>query len=112
MSDQSNKKYGPLMWLLLGVFIIGGAWFYYERFWKNPITIGNTPDSNMANDPLCESVKAQQLQCVVGLASENVLGPGHFVAYSSNSNADTKVPFPDGDLFRKYCLVPGEQHDR
>jgi hypothetical protein len=92
--------------LVLAVAVIGG-WIGYVNFYKPD------PGPNfLKNDPICIYVSDKlQLRCVVGLAAEGVLGPGHFVSYPSAADAHTKVPFPDGDLFSDTCLVPGEQAD-
>ena len=107
---SKGNRWLPVVAVVLCFVVVGGlfAWF---RIYKKPANIGANADSNLRNDPLCEFVKGQQLRCVVGLASENVLGPGHFVAYSPGPHGDAKVPFPDGDLFSDSCLVPGEQAD-
>jgi hypothetical protein len=58
-------------------------------------------------DPICQYVQTLQLNCVVAPAAESVLGPGHFVAYSTSVAPRPKVPFPNGDLFSDACAVPG-----
>jgi hypothetical protein len=110
-NGTAEKKSNTLIWLVMLVFIVGGGWIAYKLFYKPPATLGPDSAANANNDPLCESVRTKQLQCVVGLASENVLGPGHFVARSPGANTREKVPFPDGDLFSRDCIVPGEQVD-
>jgi hypothetical protein len=58
-------------------------------------------------DPLCEYMQKLQLYCVVASVTENVLGPGHFVAYASVAAMHRKVPFSNGDLLADVCAVPG-----
>jgi hypothetical protein len=58
-------------------------------------------------DPLCQTVENLQLKCVVTPAAAALLGPGNFVDYSQAADPHAKVPFPEGNLFSKYCLVPG-----
>lgn len=61
-------------------------------------------------DPLCQFVSGKwQLRCVVALAAEGVLGPGHYVNYDLAATSQTKVPFPNGSLFAAPCLVPGAE---
>lgn len=58
-------------------------------------------------DPICQYIQKLQLNCVVTPVAEGVLGPGHFVAYSTVAVPHTKVPFSNGDLFAEACAVPG-----
>src|ERR1051326_1711644 len=85
--------------LVIVVFLIVGGWLAWKYFFDKPPKIVDGPDETANDDPLCTYVSDKlQLNCVVGLASEGVLGPGHFVEYPANATAHTKVPFPDGDL--------------
>jgi hypothetical protein len=95
------------------VLTVGGGFLAWRYYYNRPPTIGSgTGTANLENDPLCAYVSdSLQLRCVVGLAAESVLGPGHFVAYPATATARTRVPFPDGDLFSTTCLVPGEHAD-
>jgi hypothetical protein len=58
-------------------------------------------------DPICQYIQTLHLNCVVTPAAEGVLGPGHFVAYSTTGVPHPRVPFPNGDLFSDACAVPG-----
>lgn len=104
LRNSKNSSIGA--GLALAVVIVGG-WFTCVHFYQPD------PGPNfLKNDPICIYVSDKlQLRCVVGLAAEGVLGPGHFVSYPSTADAYTRVPFPDGDLFSDTCLVPGEQAD-
>lgn len=106
----SNQNRTRLITPLLLAFVLIGSVIAYNLFFKHAEPIG--PTQKTENDPLCSYVSGSlQLRCVVGLASESVLGPGHFVAYPANSAATTRVSFPDGDLLSSSCLVPGERAD-
>lgn len=111
-NNDPNKKAdasGALVALIVLLFLGGGSWVAYKFFYHPTPKIDPTPMPVVENDPLCIAVEHKQLLCVAGLASENLLGPGHFVAYAPSASAGSKVPFPDGDLFSRSCLVPGEQ---
>jgi hypothetical protein len=111
---NGNRKTSKNWYLIVGIVLVltvVGGWVAYEHFYKRDSPLGGDPIS-LKDDPLCTYVSdTLQMKCVVGLAAEGVLGPGHFVVYSPQAPAHTRVPFPDGDLFSKTCLVPGEQAD-
>jgi hypothetical protein len=103
--NRGTKKPVAFAWVAFIVLAFAGVggWLAYKYFFE-------IPPKTADNDPVCTYVSDKlQLKCVVGLAAEGVLGPGHFVSYPANPAPHTKVPFPDGDLFSKSCLVPGEQ---
>jgi len=101
--NESSKT-----WLMIGVMVavlVLVAWPIKKYFFDGPPK-PSTPDI-VDIDPICQYMQKIELNCVVTPVAEGVLGPGHFVAYSTVAVPHTKVPFPNGDLFADSCKVPG-----
>jgi hypothetical protein len=91
--------------VLVSLFIFGPSLPDTLKQW----TGGGTGLVKITNssDPLCAYVNNSGMRCVMLLGSDSLLGPGAFVDFPEESNPQSRVPLPNGDLFSQACLVPG-----
>ena len=104
-ADSQKARRMLLMVGIMVLVLLVLAWPIKKYFFDRPPKPSNPLLAEI--DPLCQYMQTLKLNCVVTPVAEGVLGPGHFVAYSTTVVPHPKVPFSKGDLFSAACAVPG-----